>query len=84
MHALGDRGLSVPDDMSVVGFDDLPEAAHYRPPLTTVRQDFEALGTLLVRRLLAAIEADGSAAADHVTPELVVRQSTAGPRHGRA
>lgn len=84
VHALGDRGLSVPDDMSVVGFDDLPEAAHYRPPLTTVRQDFEALGTLLVRRLLAAIEADGSAAVDHVTPELVVRQSTAGPRHGRA
>lgn len=80
VHALGDRGLSVPDDMSVVGFDDLPEAAHYRPPLTTVRQDFEALGSLLVQRLLAAIESDGTAAADHVTPTLVVRQSTSAPR----
>jgi DNA-binding LacI/PurR family transcriptional regulator len=81
MHALDERGLSVPGDVSVVGFDDVPEAAHYHPPLTTVRQDFETLGALLMRRLLAVIEHepvehDGSDDHGRVAPSLVVRSST--------
>ena len=44
IRALTERGLRVPDDVSVVGFDDVPEAGFFRPPLTTVRQDFDEVG----------------------------------------
>jgi len=77
VHAFRDAGLDVPGDVSVVGFDDVPEAAHFWPPLTTVRQDFEELGRRCVARLL-----DGGD--DHARPALepllVVRDSTAPPR----
>lgn len=79
MHALDVRGLAVPGAVSVLGFDDVPEAAHYRPPLTTVRQDFEALGELLMSRLFAAIERGDAPAPSRVVPTLVVRESTAPP-----
>lgn len=83
LHALREGGRSVPEDMSVVGFDDVPEAAHYQPPLTTVRQDFPELGRRCVARLLGLIgEAepvrDGDAAPE-VRTELVPRGSTARP-----
>jgi DNA-binding LacI/PurR family transcriptional regulator len=45
MRALREHGLDVPRDVSVVGFDNIPETAYYEPPLTTVHQDFEALGS---------------------------------------
>ena len=44
LAALHETGLEVPEDVSIVGFDDLPEAAYFTPPLTTVRQDFAELG----------------------------------------
>ncbi|WIB13221.1 substrate-binding domain-containing protein [Curtobacterium sp. MCPF17_052] len=44
LHAFAEEGLRVPDDIAVIGFDDVPEAAHFTPPLTTVRQDFQAMG----------------------------------------
>ena len=52
LHALRDAGIDVPGQVSVVGFDDIPEAAHFWPPLTTVRQDYLELGRQCVARLL--------------------------------
>lgn len=81
MHACRDLGLDVPGDISIVGFDDIPEAAHFSPPLTTVRQDFAEVGRRAVRLLLAELQAGGDQAYDQaydqVTPELVIRSSTA-------
>lgn len=79
MHGLFERGLSVPGDVSVVGFDDLPDAAHFLPPLTTVRQDFAALGALALRLVLGAIEGEDATQHDMIEPGLVVRSSTAPP-----
>jgi DNA-binding LacI/PurR family transcriptional regulator len=78
IHALSDLGRRVPQGISVVGFDDIPESAHSLPPLTTVHQDFEEVGRRAVHALVARLEgrdADGESVA--VVPELVVRQSTA-------
>jgi DNA-binding LacI/PurR family transcriptional regulator len=76
--ALHEAGRSVPDDVSVVGFDDVPEAGFYIPPLTTVRQDFAELGRMSVERLLAAIEGRGAQRIT-IAPQLVQRASTAPP-----
>ena len=54
--ALRERGLRVPEDVSVVGFDDIPEAEFMYPPLTTVRQDFAGLGQLVMQKVLLAME----------------------------
>ncbi|MFE9425626.1 LacI family DNA-binding transcriptional regulator [Kitasatospora sp. NPDC006697] len=77
LRALREAGLRVPADLAVAGFDDLPESDYFVPPLTTVRQDFAAIGRAGVDLLLARIE-EPAAAAVHVTvpPELVVRAST--------
>ena len=54
MRALHERGLAVPRDVSVVGFDDIELAQHLIPPLATVRVDKEAIGASAVNRLLRA------------------------------
>lgn len=75
MHAIRAEGLEVPGDVSIVGFDDIPEAAHFWPPLTSVRQDFGELGRRCVDLLLGPL--DGvSPAATTIVPELVVRRSS--------
>lgn len=56
LRALAEAGRDVPGDVAVVGFDDVEDAADYRPPLTTVRQDFDALGAAAVGALVSAIE----------------------------
>lgn len=80
LHACRDMGISVPGDLSIVGFDDIPEAAHFAPPLTTVRQNFAEMGRRAIGILLGELR--GETAIDHamISPELVVRESTARPR----
>ena len=78
LNALNQEGLSVPGDVSVVGFDDVPEAAYYTPPLTTVRQDFAELGRRGVQLVLARLRGEAFHA-EPVMPELVVRRSSAAP-----
>ncbi|GAA4684867.1 LacI family DNA-binding transcriptional regulator [Nocardioides nanhaiensis] len=80
--ALAEHVLRVPEDISVVGFDDIPEAAYLIPPLTTVRQDFTAVGRRAIETLQAAI-ARVPAPGRLIDPELVVRASTAPPRPTR-
>jgi DNA-binding LacI/PurR family transcriptional regulator len=76
--ALTEAGRRVPDDVSVAGFDDVPDAAYFTPALTTVHQDFEALASRCVT-LLERILRGESARSARVRPELVVRTSTAPP-----
>jgi DNA-binding LacI/PurR family transcriptional regulator len=78
--ALSERGISVPGEVSVVGFDDGDDVPYYNPPLTTVRQDFRAVGRRAVEMLVGQIESR-ERRSEHVlvSPELVVRSSTAAP-----
>ncbi|GAA3836454.1 LacI family DNA-binding transcriptional regulator [Streptomyces phyllanthi] len=77
LRAFHEAGRRVPEEVSVVGYDDIPEAAHLLPPLTTVRTDFTELGTRSLRLLLARIEGPAEPRIDPVAPvELVVRHST--------
>ncbi|GAB5426473.1 MAG: LacI family DNA-binding transcriptional regulator [Crocinitomicaceae bacterium] len=75
--ALNEANLRVPQDVSVVGFDDIPEAAYYLPALTTIFQDFSALGKHAVEYLVSLME-DQEIAIDHrvLYPELIIRNST--------
>jgi len=83
LRAMHEAGREVPGDVSVVGFDDIPEAAYFLPPLTTVRQDFIEMGRRSLRMLLRTIETGRRASAEPlVPPELIVRAST-GPAPAR-
>ncbi|MBC2902304.1 LacI family DNA-binding transcriptional regulator [Streptomyces cupreus] len=86
LHALHESGRSVPGEVSVVGYDDIPEAAHLLPPLTTVRTDFAEIGTRSLRLLLDRIDGhEGPPRVESLVPvELVVRRSTARGLRGRA
>lgn len=77
LSALRERRLSVPEDVSIVGFDDIPESAYLYPPLTTVRQDFAALGQMMMQKVLVALEEPGSETTDTPLPTtFVLRAST--------
>jgi DNA-binding LacI/PurR family transcriptional regulator len=81
LRAAAERGRELPRDLSVVGFDDVPEAAYFWPPLTTVRQDFGALGAQALESLLVQIIAGGEAASvSPIMPDLIARFSSAPPR----
>jgi LacI family transcriptional regulator len=84
LRAFHERGVRVPDDVSVVGFDDIPEAMYLCPPLTTIRQDFDEVGRRCIGALLRLIEADRRDGRPDrpepvpvVSPSLIVRSSTA-------
>ena len=85
LRLLHERGREVPGDVSIVGFDDIPEAAYFTPPLTTVRQDFNEMGRRSLHVLLGQIDGGGRSDAREIVPAtLVQRASTAPPRVKRA
>ena len=79
LRALHERGLDVPGDISVVGFDDVPESAYYWPGLTTVRQQFGALGRHAVDVTVRALRGEDAPSCDLVEPELITRASSGFP-----
>lgn len=81
LAALAERGVRVPQDVSLVGFDDMKGAGYLVPALTTVRQDLDHLGRSAIELLLRMVRGQ-QAAQERITPELVVRRSTAAPRPG--
>lgn len=80
ISGLKQRKVLVPRDVSVVGFDDLPEAAYYEPPLTTIRQDFLEVARRGLASLVAQMEGTEVPFPDLVEPELVIRKSVSAPR----
>jgi DNA-binding LacI/PurR family transcriptional regulator len=79
IRALIDAGLRVPQDVSVVGFDDAPESVYLSPSLTTVRQDFNEVGRRCVELLLTIVDGDSLERQIVVPVELVVRESSGPP-----
>lgn len=82
LSAMEARGLRSPDDFSIVGVDDMPTAAYFSPPLTTMRVDFREIGMATFRMLHEQVLTGQHT--DHYTldPELIVRRSTDAPRPG--
>lgn len=92
LRALWEAGISVPGDISITGFDDIEGADHFSPPLTTVRQNFSALGARVMTEvgLVLGDSAGGTAGVDGeetlapsgtvVAPRLMVRASSGPPR----
>jgi DNA-binding LacI/PurR family transcriptional regulator len=77
-RALQQAGLSVPNDVSLVGFDDIPEAAYFSPPLTTVQQNYIELGNLGLNYLIELMDSPEMPAEQKlIRPKLILRESTA-------
>ncbi len=79
LHAIQQEGLRVPQDISLVGFDDIRFAAHSSPPLTTVRQPKDIMSELAVATMMELLNGGGPPATKLVPAELVIRASTAPP-----
>ncbi len=81
LHGLAQSGIRVPDDISVIGYDDMPYSAVFNPGLTTVRLPRRTWGQLACRKLISILEGRPGASGDVIfDPELVIRASTARPR----
>ena len=78
LRAARDAGLHLPDELSVIGVDDIPMAAYFEPPLTTIRQDFSLIGRQAARLLVRAVQ-EPEAAREHLLlpGEMIMRRSTA-------
>lgn len=79
VRALQDSGRAVPGDVSVAGFDDIPEAEFVGPALTTIRQNFAEVGRRSITHLLALVRGEAPPGDGVVAPELIVRTSTGPP-----
>lgn len=80
LRALGEAGISVPRQMSLVGFDDIPEAEFFSPPLTTLRQEFSDVGRRSLELLLEQVEgAPRTRRRLVIPPQFVIRDSTSAP-----
>jgi DNA-binding LacI/PurR family transcriptional regulator len=77
--AFREAGIRVPEDVSIVGFDDIPASEFFIPPLTTVRQDFTTLGGDVMAAIVDIL-GDGEPGTASTAPELVLRRSTAPPQ----
>jgi LacI family transcriptional regulator len=81
IRALKDHGLTVPDDVSIVGFDDIQGAAYHNPSLTTIRQPLQHMGKVAARILLQRIRGQATFPDTvPILPELVIRESTCPPK----
>ncbi len=80
LRALHERGRRVPDDISVIGFDDIPESASFLPPLTTIHQDFAQVGRLCVEGVLDKMRQDGAEHGTTLVPTRLVRRESTGAR----
>jgi DNA-binding LacI/PurR family transcriptional regulator len=82
-RAIHDAGLRVPDDVSVMGFDDIPAAEFYTPSLTTIKQPLHEMGMTAATLLLKKIEGAKLPESKRIAPQLVVRESTARVRKSK-
>ena len=84
LHALAESGLRVPEDVSVVGYDDVPEAAHYSPPLTTVGFDKNAFADAVLDQLSTRVaDPSGPITSRTIAFQLMERDSVAGSSSSR-
>ncbi len=79
LRALHEHGRAVPREVSIVGFDDLPESGDFIPPLTTIRQDFDSVGRRALAMLVAQMEGAQSPVSELIAPTMVTRDSVARP-----
>lgn len=81
LHGLSERGIRVPEDLSITGYDDMPFARYTMPGLTTAAVPITQLGSLAWRRMREHIkQADAESPTDHFEPHLEIRGSTAPPK----
>jgi LacI family transcriptional regulator len=81
MRAIQESGLNVPEDIAVIGFDDLPHSAHTNPPLTTIRQPIQRMGMTAAEMLIEMIERKNSQTRRIVLPTEMVIRSSCGSRN---
>jgi DNA-binding LacI/PurR family transcriptional regulator len=82
MRSIRLHGRRIPEDISVVGFDDLFFASYTQPPLTTVRQPMRRMGQMAMESLFKLMSGDASEIRIKVEAELIVRESTARVKRG--
>jgi DNA-binding LacI/PurR family transcriptional regulator len=78
IRAFEESSIRIPQEISLVGFDDIPEAGFFRPPLSTIKQDFAALGRLSIQCLTAQVDQSRATSSTRtIQPFLIERESTA-------